>query len=191
MCVCLLRVVTVSLLAGSEPVARPIVHFDMDTDEATQTSARTDIQHPWLEYSVWQEREWVRIYIPGQSQLRHPDDEVPDLPENTFREWKRATAPGEETHEPGQAWTLRDWQHQGYQRVLTRYESFSTHHALDQPLAGLHNPDISIQVEELGPLAWSSSAKPRNDGYVHLRPAHVRRCTSIISAPSAGLQLST
>ena len=43
MCVCLLRIVTVSLLAGSEPVARPIVHFDMDTDEATQTSARTDI----------------------------------------------------------------------------------------------------------------------------------------------------
>ena len=48
------------------------------------------------------------------------------------------------------AWTIRDWQHQGYQQVLTRYESFSTHNALDQPLDGLHNPDFSIQVEELG-----------------------------------------
>ena len=77
------------VLAGSEPVVRPIFHFDMDTDDAAQTSARTDIQHPWLEYSVWQGREWLRIYTPGQFQLWHPDDEVPDLPENTFREWKR------------------------------------------------------------------------------------------------------
>ena len=153
--------VTVSLLAGSEPVARPIFHFDMDTDDATQTLL-TFSSRGW-EYSVrqWQEREWVRICIPGQPQLWRQDDDVPDLPENTFREWKRVTAPGEETqerdepghHEPErrQAWTIRDWQHQGYQRVLTRYESFSTHHALDQPLDGLHNPDFSIQVEELGP----------------------------------------
>ena len=81
----------------------------------------------------------MRIYIPGQPQLWYPDDEVPDLPENTFGSGN------------GQAWTIRDWQHQGYQRVLTCYESFSTHHALDQPLDGLHNPDISTQVEELGP----------------------------------------
>ena len=70
------------------------------------------------------------------------------------------TAPGDETQdhdEPGhhaperrQAWIIRDWQHQGYQRVLTRFESFSTHNALDQPLDGLHNPDFSTQVEELG-----------------------------------------
>ena len=36
-------------------------------------------------------------------------------------------------------------------RLPTGCDSFSTHRALDQPLAGLHNPDISIQVEELGP----------------------------------------
>ena len=43
-----LCMVIVSLLAGSEPVVRPIFHFDMHTDDPTQTSARTDIQHPWL-----------------------------------------------------------------------------------------------------------------------------------------------
>ena len=59
------------------------------------------------------------------------------------------TDPDDETHEPGQAWTIQDWQHQGYQRILSRYESFSTHRAPDQPLDGLHNPDISIQVEEI------------------------------------------
>ena len=42
-----LCMVTVSLLAGSEPVARPVFHFDMDTDDATQTSARTDIHRGW------------------------------------------------------------------------------------------------------------------------------------------------
>ena len=76
----------------------------MDTDDATQARAQADVQQPWLEYSVWQEREWVRIYIPGQPQLWHQDDDVPDLPENTFREWKRVTAPGDETQdhdEPG------------------------------------------------------------------------------------------
>ena len=137
----------------------PIFHFDMDTDDATQTSARTDIQHPWLEYSVWQGREWVRIYIPGQ----------PDLSENTFREWKRVPDPDEETHEPGQAWTIRDWQHQGYQRVLSRYESFSTHHAPDQLLDGLHNPHISIQVEEMFTYAppMSDVAHPSS---LHLPP---------------------
>ena len=72
---------------------------------------------------------------------------------NTFREWKRVTDPDEETHEPGQTWTIRDWQHQGYQRVLSRYESFSTHHAPDQPLDGLHNPDISIQSVIFAPSA--------------------------------------
>ena len=58
--------VTVSLLAGSEPAVRPVFHFGMDTDDATQTSA-------WLEYSVWQDQEWVRIYSPGQLQLCHPE----------------------------------------------------------------------------------------------------------------------
>ena len=49
----------------------------------TQTSARTDEQHPWLEYSVWQDQEWVRIYTPGQQ----PDEAVPAIPDNSFREW--------------------------------------------------------------------------------------------------------
>ena len=40
-----LRMVTVSLLAGSEPVVRPVFHFDMDTDDANRTSARIDEQH--------------------------------------------------------------------------------------------------------------------------------------------------
>ena len=65
LCDCWLCVVAVSLLAGSEPVAHPLSHFDRDTDEETQTLAQTDIQQPWLEYSVWQECEWARIYIPG------------------------------------------------------------------------------------------------------------------------------
>ena len=64
-----------------------------------------------------------------------------------------------ETHEPGSAWTIQDWQHQGYQRILSRYESFSTHHAPDQPLDGVHNPDISIQIEEM-----FTYAPPMSDG---------------------------
>ena len=79
-CVCLqvvhgcarLCMVTVPLLAGSEPAVRPVFHFDMDIDDTTQTSARTAEQHPWLEYSVWHDQEWVRIYTPGQLQLWHP-----------------------------------------------------------------------------------------------------------------------
>ena len=150
-----LGMVTVSLLARSEPVVRPVFHFDMDTDDATRTSARTGEQHPWLEYSVWQDREWVRIYTPGQPQLWHPEDEAPDLPDNSFREWKRVTDPDDGTHEPGQAWTIRDWQHQGYQRILSRHESFSTHHAPDQP------------------LVVTQSGHHPGRGNVHLRPAHV------------------
>ena len=68
--------------------------------------------------------------------------------DDATREWKRVTNPDEETHEPGQAWTIRDWQHQGYQRILSRYESFSTHHAPDQLLIDVQNPDM-IQVEEM------------------------------------------
>ena len=48
-----LCMVTVSLLAGSEPAVRPVFHFGMDIEDATQTSGRTAEQHPWLEYSVW------------------------------------------------------------------------------------------------------------------------------------------
>ena len=163
-----LCMVTVSLLAGSEPVVRPVFHFDMGTDDATRTSARIDEQHPWLEYSVWQGQEWVRIYTPGQSQPWHPEEEVPDLPDNSFREWKRVTDPDDETREPGQAWTIRDWQHQGYQRILSRYEPFSTHHAPDEPLVDVQNPDI-IQVEEM-----FTYAPPMSDGAhsssLHLPP---------------------
>ena len=108
--------VTVSLLAGSEPAVRPVFHFDMDTDDATQVLARTDEQHPWLEYSVWQGQEWVRIYTPGQLQMWHPEEAVPDPPDNSFREWKRVTDPDDGTCEPGQAWTIRDWQHKAINR---------------------------------------------------------------------------
>ena len=143
---------SIALLAGSEPVVHPIFHLDMDNDDATQARTWADVQQPWL--------EWVRIYIPGQPQLWRQDDDVPDLlPENTFRGWKRVTAPGDETqdndeqghHAPEhrQTWTIQDWQHQGYQRVLTRCESFSTHNAPDQQREGVRNPDFSIQVEEL------------------------------------------
>ena len=153
-----LCMVAVSLLAGSEPAVHPVFHFDMDTDDATQTSARTDEQHPWLEYSVWHDQEWVRIYTPGQDQLWHPEEAVPDLPDNSFREWKRVTDPDDGTCEPSQAWSIRDWQHQGYQRILSRYESFSTHHAPDQPLVDVQHPDI-IRVEEM-----FTYAPPISDG---------------------------
>ena len=139
-------------IAGSEPVVHPCNHLDMKRGPGLTSSSRG--------WSIQSGREWVRIYIPGQPQLWRQDDDVPDLPENTFREWKRVTAPGDETqdndeqghHAPEhrQTWTIQDWQHQGYQRVLARYESFSTHNAPDQQREGVRNPDFSIQVEELG-----------------------------------------
>ena len=61
------------------------------------------------------------------------------------------------SREHSQSWTIH-WQHQGYQRILSRYESFSTHHAPDQPLVEVHNPDI-IRVEEM-----FTYAPPISDG---------------------------
>ena len=153
-----LYMVTASLLAGSEPAVRPVFHFGMDIEDATQTSGRTAEQHPWLEYSVWQDQEWVRIYTPGQPQLWQPEEAVPDLPDNSFREWKRVTDPIGGTGEHSQAWTIRDWQHQGYQRILSRFESFSTHQAQDQSLVDVQNSDI-IRVEEM-----FTYAPPISDG---------------------------
>ena len=153
-----LYMVTVSLLAGSEPAVRPVFHFGMDIEDATQTSGRTAEQHPWLEYSVWQDQESVRIYTPGQPQLWQPEDAVPDLPDNSFREWKRVTDPIGGTGEHSQAWTIRDWQHQAYQRILSRFESFSTHQAQDQSLVDVQNSDI-IRVEEM-----FTYAPPISDG---------------------------
>ena len=147
-----LCMVTVSLLAGSEPAVRPVFHFGMDIEDATQTSGRNAEQHPWLEYSVWQDQEWVRIYTPGQPQLWQPEEAVPGLPDNSFREWKRVT------DRLSQAWTIRDWQHQGYQRILSRFESFSTHQAQDQSLVDVQNSDI-IRVEEM-----FTYAPPISDG---------------------------
>ena len=135
-----LYMVTVSLLAGSEPAVRPVSHFGMDIEDAKQC--------PRLEYSVWQDQEWVRIYTPGQPQLWQPGETVPDRPDNSFREWKRVTDPIGGTGEHSQAWTIRDWQHQGYQRILSRWESFSTHHARDQLLVDVQNSD-AIRVEEM------------------------------------------
>ena len=91
-----LYMVTVSLLAGSEPAVRPVSRFGMDIEDAKQ--------YPWLEYSVWQDQEWVRIYTPGQPQLWQPGETVPDLPDNSFREWKRVTDPIGGTGEHSQAW---------------------------------------------------------------------------------------
>ena len=91
--------VPVSLLAGSEPAVRPASYFGMDIEDAKQ--------YPWLEYSVWQDQEWARIYTPGQPQLWQPGETVPDLPDNSFREWQRVTDPSGGTGEHGQAWTIR------------------------------------------------------------------------------------
>ena len=145
-----LCMVTVSLLAGSEPAVRPVSHFDMDIEDAKQ--------YPWLEYSVWQDQEWVRIYTPGQPQLWQPGETVPDLPDSSFREWKRVDDPSGGTGEHSQAWTICDWQHQGYQRILSRRESFSTHHARDQSLVDVQNSD-AIRVEEM-----FTYAPPISDG---------------------------
>ena len=100
----------------------------------------------------------MRIYTPGQPQLWQPGETVPDLPDNSFREWKRVTDPIGETGEHSQAWTIRDWQHQGYQRILSRWESFSTHHARDQSLVDVQNSD-AIRVEEM-----FTYAPPISDG---------------------------
>ena len=62
------------------------------------------------------------------------------------------------TGEHSQAWTIRDWQHQGYQRILSRFESFSTHQAQDQSLVDVQNSDI-IRVEEM-----FTYAPPISDG---------------------------
>ena len=50
---------------------------------------------------------------------------------------KQLTSPGDDTHDNDghghhahdhrQTWTIQDWQHQGYQRILSRQESFSVH----------------------------------------------------------------
>ena len=151
-----LCIVTVSSPAGSAPAVRPVLYFSMDTDDVTQTLARTDEQHPWLKYSVWQDQEWMRIYTPGQLQLW--DEAVPALPEKSFRGWKRVTEHVDGTGESSQAWTIRDWQHQGYQRILSRLESFSTHHDPDPSLADVQHPDI-IRVEEM-----FTYAPPISDG---------------------------
>ena len=143
-----LYMVAVSLLAGSEPAVRPVSHFGMDIEDAKQ--------YPWLEYSVWQDQ--VRIYTPGQPQLWQPEETVPDLPDNLFREWKRVTDPIGGTGEHSQAWTIRDWQHQGHQRILSRFESFSTHQAHDQSFVDVQNSD-TIRVEEM-----FTYAPPISDG---------------------------
>ena len=118
------------------PAIRLASYFDMDIEDSKQ--------HPWLEYSVWQDQEWVRTYTAGQPQRWHHGESVPDLPDNSFREWQRVADPNGRTGEHGQTWTFRD---QGYQRILSRMESFTTHHSDDQSLAEGRNFD-DIPVEE-------------------------------------------
>ena len=84
----------------------------------------------------------------GADLYSEPEEAVPDLPDNSFWEWKRVTDPIGGTGEHSQAWTIRDWQHQGYQRILSRFESFSTHQAQDQSLVDVQNSD-KIRVEEM------------------------------------------
>ena len=72
------------LLAGSEPATILASCLDMDIDDAKQ--------HPWLEYSVWHDQEWVRIYTPGHLQRWHRGDPLPDVPENSMRQPKHGTS---------------------------------------------------------------------------------------------------
>ena len=72
---------------------------------------------------------------------------APRRTDSSFREWQRVTDPNGRTGEHGQSWTIRDWQHQGYQRILSRMESFTTHHSHDQSLGEVRNSD-AIPVEE-------------------------------------------
>ena len=152
--------VPVHLLAGSEPATILASCFDMDIDDSKQ--------HPWLEYSVWQDQEWVRIYTPGQPQRWHRGDAVPNLPENSFREWQRVTDP----NAPVQAWDIRDWQHQGYQRILSRIAtpfSHGDHPAASQIASVLYGDTRNAQR---GDLSFPSSERfravsrsPRRVGY--------------------------
>ena len=45
-----------------------------------------------------------------------------------------------------EAWTIQDWQHQGYQRILTRQESFAIHNASAEPPDTTRANATSIQV---------------------------------------------
>ena len=93
--------VPVPLSAGSEPAIRLASYFDMDIEDSKQ--------HPWLEYSVWQDQEWVRIYTAGQPQRWHHGETVPDLPDNSFREWQRVTAlVSTVRHGPSATGSIRD-----------------------------------------------------------------------------------
>ena len=136
---CSLRMlaVSVALVVGSDTVAQPFFHRNTEIGAAAQTRDLDGAQQPWLEYSFWQGQEWVKVYIPGELQLWHHDD-APALPDNTFQVWKPVVPPqdeaqgddgwpseqGHQSHLHHEAWTIQDWQHQGYQRTLTRHESF-------------------------------------------------------------------
>ena len=76
-------------------------------------------------------------------------DALPDVPENSFREWRRVTEPDA----PDQAWDIRDWQHQGYQRILSRIESFTTRDPHDQTLGRVRNSDaVPVQLRRHSPM---------------------------------------
>ena len=52
---CLSRMVagSLALLAGSDIVAHPLFHLNMEIDAASSARALDGIQQPWLEYLVW------------------------------------------------------------------------------------------------------------------------------------------
>ena len=115
----------------------------MEIDAAAQTRDRHGAQQPRLEYSYWQGQELpdntLRVckpVVPLRDEAQGSDD------------WQ--SEQGHQSHHHHEAWTIQDWQHQGYQRILTRHKSFSVNNALTELRDGEHNPDISIQVEQLG-----------------------------------------
>ena len=156
------------VVAGSDTVAQPFLFLDCTTeiDAAAQSLDLDGPQQPWLEYSFWHGQEWVKIYIPGELQLWRQHEDVPTVPDNTYRVWKPVVPEhdgpqgnDDQRRQPGQwqqwtnhyeAWTIQDWQHQGYQWILTRQESFAINNASAEPLDTMQNTATSIQVEELG-----------------------------------------
>ena len=76
--------------------------------------------------------------VPERDDSQGPDDHRPQPEQDHYLRHHYET------------WTIQDWQHQGYQRILTRHESFSINNASAGTIDTMQNPDASIQVEQLG-----------------------------------------
>ena len=142
----------------------------MESHAATQLLDTHGPQQPWLEYSFWQGQEWVKIYIPGELRLWRQHEDVPPVPNNTYRVWKPVVPEHDDPHgndhqrqwQPWsvryEAWTIQDWQHQGYQRKFTRQQSFALHNASTGSPDAMQTTTPSVQVEELGPSSSLTDA---------------------------------